>query len=324
MLVNRYPALLALCGVFLLLVLLMVGGCQRSSGLPGQTTAAQDKDAQVLEEIRRTGQSVEALAEQVQRQQSLEAQKTGDPAVVRDLAVARAALAEAQKRTAEASDMAAATAAVARLQRALLAISAELPAAEITQYADRALYRIEAQTSIGSRDFDQAAMELAAAYDAANKGRPAELVPAVARDLESALRALRKGDANSAAQTLRDVVKRATEHPSVAVLGRAQTAARGAQDALAREAWPVASAELAVVESLLTRIVVAPPTPEKKPETAAPAPATAPAAPAATAPATPATPPATGQAAPAAGTTPAPVPPQATPPATAPAPLPSS
>ncbi len=305
MLVNRTPALLALCAVFLLAgAAALFVGCQRSPVPPNPAAQAESDNAQLREALESTGKRIEDLATQVERQQSREAEKAGDPPVVRDLAVARAALTEAQKIAAQGKDATAMAASLAQLRRVLQSIAAEVPASVIVQHADRAVYSMRATLAVGSKQFADASIELVAAYDAANHGRPVELVPAVTSDLESALKSLKKGDADGTIKTLASVIARALESPALHVLARAQTEIAGAEAALGREAWPVVGAELAQLESLLSQIVVAQPTPEKAETPAQPTEQQ--------------TPPTTGAApAPAQGTTPAgPAPPPAAAPTT--------
>jgi len=317
MLVNRTPTLLALCGVFLAGVLIAcAGGCQRSPVPPSPAAQAADENARLREALERTGKTMEELVTQVERQQSREAERAGDPPVARDLAVARATLTDAQKLAAQANDSATCGAVLARLRRVLQAIAAEVPAAQIVQHADRAVYLIKATTAVASKDFSDASLELVAAYDAANHGRPAELVPAVTSDLEGAIKALKKGDTDGTLKTLNDVIAKALDNAALKVLAQVQVEVAGAEAALARGAWPVVSAELSQLEGLLSQIVVAQPTAAKTETTTPAAQPTAP-----TTGATPEAQPATGAtpAAPAAeGQQPA-AQPAATPPATAPA-----
>ena len=291
MLVNRYPALMLLCCALLVGGLFVVlNGCQRSNEPPSAAAQAETENAQLREALERTGKSMEELAAQVEQQQSREAQRAGDPPVVRDLAVARATLTDAQKLAAQAKDAPTCAVVLARLRRVLQGIAAELPAAQIAQHADRAMYSIKATMAVASKDFSEGTLELAAAYDAANHGRPAELVPAVTSDLEGALKTLKKGDPEAALKALNDVIGKTLENAALKVLAQAQVEALGAETALNREAWTVVAAELSQLESLLSQIVVAQPTPAKT-ETTAPATGT--------------TAPATGTAAPAEGAAPA-------------------
>jgi len=276
MLVNKTPALLALCGVLLLGGLIaLVNGCQRSAET-NPMAQAESENAELRATLERTGKTMEDLATQVERQQSREAEKAGEPPVVRDLAVARATLTDAQKLAAAAKDAQAAAVALARLRRALQRLAAELPASLIVQHADRAMYLIKAATGVGSKDFSDASLEIVAAYDAANHGRPAELVPAVTNDLEGALKALKKGDADGTLKTLNDVIGKALDSAALKVLAQAQTEAQGAENALNRGAWTVVAAELAELEGLLSQIVTAPAAAQKaeaKPTTPATPPA---------------------------------------------------
>lgn len=279
---NKNLVFILLGGILLGCLGLWLGGCQRVPGAPGQTApkTEEDENAKLREILERTGQTMEQLIAQVELQQTREAQKLGDPPVVRDLAVARAALADAQKAAAAAKDANAAAAALSRLRRVLQSIAAELPAALIAQYVDRALYRLNAALSVGSSQFAEALQELVAAYDVAHSGRPAELVPAVANELDSAIKALKKKDPSGALQTLNEVLAKTTEHASVKALAQAQLEAFYAQQALQRGAWAVVAAELAELENLLSEIVVAQPAAEKTSSASAgsPAPAEAPSA----------------------------------------------
>lgn len=308
--------------------LLMLVGCQRSATSTEGAKPATDPETQaLLQEVRQSGQSVQALIEEMRRQQSLEADQQGDPPVVRDLAVLRAALGNAQK-AAEAKDAAATTAGLQRLRRVLQALAAELPGSVIAQHADRAIHQIQSQQAVGSTEFVGASQSILAASAAAVKGRPAELVPDVLKDLESAKASVDRGGAAEALQTLEAVVQRATAHPTALAIAKAQAAARGADEAVYRQAWPVVVAELTEINNLLTEIskTVSPAAatatqPATTTGTAGTAPAPSAGQPAAT------TPPATDQTAPApvTGTQPVAPAPQATQPqapaaGTAPAP----
>lgn len=291
-----------LCGALLVGGLFAVlNGCQRSNEPPSAAAQAETENAQLREALERTGKSMEELAAQVEQQQSREAQQAGDPPVVRDLAVARATLTDAQKLAAQAKDAPTCAAVLARLRRVLQSIAAELPAAQIAQHADRAMYSIKASMAVASKDFSEGTLELVAAYDAANHGRPAELVPPVTSDLEGALKTLRKGDPEAALKALNDVIGKSLENAALKVLAQAQVEALGAETALNREAWTVVAAELSQLDSLLSQIVVAQPAATKTETTtpatgtAAPAEGAAPATQPATAATTAPAPAATGQ-----------------------------
>jgi len=262
--VNRTPLLLALCGVLLAVAAVVLqGGCQPSPAPSSPAAQAEDENARLREALERTGKTMEELVAQVERQQSREAERAGDPPVARDLAVARATLTEAQKIAAGAKDSATCAAAVAQLRRVLQGIAAELPASLIVQHADRALYLIKATVAVGSTQFADASLELVASYDAANHGRPAELVPAVTGELENAIKTLKRGDTDATIKALNDVVTKALDNAALKALAQAQVEAQSAEAALGRGAWPVVGAELAQLESLLSQIVLAPSPTEK-------------------------------------------------------------
>lgn len=296
----------------------LLAGCQRSATPQGQAQPT-DTNAQILQELRQyqeaTGKNLATLAEEVKRRQTLDAERAGDPPVVRDLAVATDALATAQKAT-EAHDANSTKSALEQLTRVLQSLDADLPGRAIVRYVDRAAYQIRSRQASGSKELAGATQELLMASDAGVSGRPAELVPDVLKEIETARAATARGDGASALATLDAILQKPI--PGGSTLDNAQAAARGAEDALQRGAWPVVAAELAEIGNLLKSFaqVVAP---EKA------APAATEEAPAATS--STATPPAATQTQsvtptqqPAATTQP--MPPPASQPATQPAPVP--
>jgi hypothetical protein len=266
MLVNRYALLLTLpC-----LLLLPLCGCQRSTGAPGQ--AAQDEQAnqaQVLAEIKSAQeQTARDLADMKQRQE-LEAREQAEPPVVRDLPVARAAADDAVKAV-QSKNAEVAAAALKRLKRALESLAFELPGAIIARGADRALYDVQSQRAIGSKDFVDATLEIESAIGARATSGPAALVPDVLNDLEAAKKAVVAGNADDAIRLLGAIIERAMDLPAAAALSNALAAVRGAEEALQRQAWPVVAAELEEIDIQLAQVgkVVRPAvTTETQPET---------------------------------------------------------
>jgi hypothetical protein len=327
---KRLAYLLSSVAVVIMLVGLV--GCNRTpAGQPGavndgESEAQRDELLKaMLQYQKETGESLQTLKEEIQRRQSLEADKAGDPPVVRDLGVTRYALSEAQK-AAQAKNAEAMGTALGRLKRVLAALAAELPAAVIIQHADRAQYYVQTQQAVGSREFVNASLALLSASDAALKGRPASLVPEVLKDIEAAKSAADKGSAEDALRALGDVITKASGHPSLAQVRRMAAAVRGAEEALFRQAWPVIGAELTELEERLdelskglmpaaeavTATTTAPASANGQPAATTPAPTTAtPAAPATpttpVAPAAPAAPAPATSATPAAPAAPAPV-----------------
>jgi nitroreductase len=106
-----------------------------------------------------------------------------------------------------------------------------------------------------------ASLALLAASDAAISGRPAALVPDVLKDLEAGKTAVDKGNAEEAIKSLQAATDKAVAHPAAGLLNRAMAAARGAEEALYRQAWPVVVAELTEIDDRLAELSksVAPP-----------------------------------------------------------------
>jgi hypothetical protein len=250
---------------------LLINGCERSAATGPSAQPAQDQSAAALEQIRqlqeKTGQDMAWLTEQVKRQQTMQADQSGNPPLVRDLSAARYYLTLAQT-AARAKDDKGLTAALQPLERVVNAMAAELPATLIAQRVDRAVYLIHNQQGIGSKELTAAAPELLAASDATVNGRPAAVVPDVLKDIEAARTAVGKGSAAEALQTLDGVLGRLDHDSMIGVLGRAQSAVRGALQAQGRTAWPVVVAELEELDNILTELAktVAPQTFEKPAE----------------------------------------------------------
>lgn len=265
------PAAMLFALLIILCAALLINGCERSAATGPAGQPAQDQSAAALEQIRqlqeKTGQDMAWLTEQVKRQQTMEADQAGNPPLVRDLAAARFYLSQAQT-AATAKDDKGLTAALKPLKRVVNAMAAEVPANLIAQRVDRAVYLIRNQEAIGSKELTVASLEILAASNAAVNGRPAAIVPDVLKELETARTAVGKGIAAEALQTLQGVSDRLEADSLIGVLERAQASVRGAQQAQARTAWPVVSAELAELDNILSDLskTIAPQTVEKPTE----------------------------------------------------------
>lgn len=313
---SRWPLIL-LATLAIVCALGLVVGCERKAATDasGSTTTSPDQSAQALQEIKayqqENGKSLQELLESMKRQQELQATQAGDPPLVRDLAAARFFLSDCQK-AADAKNAESLAAALRPLKRVLTAMAAELPGTLIAQHVDRASYLIRNQQAIGSRELTVASPELSAASDASINGRPAAVVPDVLNDIKSAKAAVGKGDAAGALQALQSALAGIGKDTLAGTMARALASIRGAEDTLGRFAWPVVSAELGELDSILTELskTIAPQTlPAEKPATTETAPATGAATSAVPGAATSAVPPAVE-------TTTQPVAPATTPPAT--------
>lgn len=268
------PAAMLLALLIILCAALLINGCERSAATGPAGQPAQDQSAAALEQIRqmqeKSGQDMAWLTEQVKRQQTMQADQSGNPPLLRDLAAARFYLTQAQT-AATAKDDKGLTAALKPLKRVVNSMAGELPGNLIAQRLDRAIYLIRNQQAIGSKELTAAAPELLAASDAAVNGRPAAIVPDVLKEIESARTDVGKGAAAEALQTLQGVLDRLEADSMIGTLDRAQASVRGALQAQSRTAWPVVSAELEELDNILTGLsnTVAPQTVEKTSEKAA-------------------------------------------------------
>jgi hypothetical protein len=257
--VRTRPAVL-LVVLLVVLGLAVSGGCKRSEVAAPTSSAEPSSDsAQILAEVRKyqeaTGSDLRALVEEVKRQQSVQTERAGDPPVVRDLAVARTAVADA-KLAVDSKSTESEAAALGRLQRACLYLAAELPAVQVAQQVDRALQAVRQTEAVASREFMVASMALLAASAAAVNGRPPALVPDVLKELDAAKASLDAGKPDEARKSLAAVLDKTSTHPSVVVLAQARQAVAGAQEALGRQAWPVVAAELTELQGRLDELAV--------------------------------------------------------------------
>ena len=96
---TRLAAVL-LASLLILVASLLINGCQRSAATGAAGEGATDQNALVLEQLKQfqvdTGKNMAQLMDQLNRQQSLQAEKAGDPPLVRDLATAQGAHRTAQ------------------------------------------------------------------------------------------------------------------------------------------------------------------------------------------------------------------------------------
>ena len=242
---------------------LLIGsiGCKRTETITSATeeavsapTDAQQEKllAEILEIQKATGSNLKTLVEDLQRRQTMEADGSGDPALLRDLAVARAALGRARAAV-ESKDAEAAAAALRDLQLTLVSMQAELPANRIAQFASRALIMLGSEDGIG-QDLSAASAALLSAADAAINGRPTTLVPDMLKEIESARARVDKGEPQAARKAIEAIVTRASGHTSIGTMQKALAAARGASESLGRGAWPVVAAELAELGGKLDEI----------------------------------------------------------------------
>lgn len=317
---SRWPLSL-LAALTIVCALCLIVGCERKASTEAggsSATAPQDPNAQALQQLaestKENNQSLKELVNTVNQQKELEAQRAGEPPLLRDLAAARFYLSDAQK-AADAKNAESMTAALRPLKRVLSAMAAELPGTLIAQHIDRAVYLIRNQQAVGSRELTAASPELSAASEASSNGRPAAAAVDVLNDLKSAKAAVGRGDAAEALKALQSALADLGKDAMVGTMVRALASIRGAEEALGRFAWPVVSAELGELDNLLSELskTVAPPAaPVAKPTTTGAAPATGTATSAVPEAATSAAPGAVAPAVPSAA-------PAATPPATQPA-----
>ncbi len=245
------------------LVALVVGACRPESQGPQQPTGPTEpsevgqvtgEQQQVMQEIlaylKQSGNTLEALAQEVQRREARERVPSPIETLAADVRVAKG-LVGAARRAATAQSTQKTTAALARLGPALASLRSQIPAAVITQHLERA--RVAISSASAEEAVNLASAYLLGAVETAMRA-PARLVPDVMKDIERAKAQVDKKNLAKGATQILAILERLTNHESIGLVERTIGAARGTQDALAREAWSVVAAELDQLDSLLAQL----------------------------------------------------------------------
>ncbi|NLO06211.1 MAG: hypothetical protein GX131_10335 [candidate division WS1 bacterium] len=239
----------------------MLIGCQTMSptGSPlsptgtadGEETAAlteQERQELVRETLKELGlDDIQTLKTKIARLEAQERAKAGPPALAKDMWPTKRVLSDAIQaaRTQKATEVGAA---LERLEPLVATVTADLPANMISVHCERAL------AYLSSNELNEAAEELAQAYDVAHESKFATLVPAGVEDMiqtnaRSQVAAARPQEAATVVQT---VLQKCRAHESMATMKRIAQGVVGAREALDRGAWPVVEAELFEVHRELT------------------------------------------------------------------------
>ena len=239
----------------------LVGGACRPASEVGQppvgpregeqaSSAQQEVLREVLDYVKQSGSTLEALMEEVQRRETLERVPGGIEVLGTDVRVAKA-LVGAARRAATAKGVEKTTAALSRLQPALVNLRSQIPAALITQHLERALVAIS--TSSAEEAVNLASGYLLKAVDVAMQS-PARIVPDVMQDIERAKSSVDKNNLGKGANEILAVLDKLAGHDSIEIVEKAIGEAAAAQQAVGREAWPVISAELDQLDRLLAKL----------------------------------------------------------------------
>lgn len=239
---------------------LVLGACRPQSQYqqppvpPSGPEPISDQQEQMLKQIieyqERSGSTLEALVEEMQRQEALERAPSGIQRLGSDVRVAKA-LVGAARRAVNAKFVDKTTAALQRLEPALVGLRSQVPAAAIAQYLERALMAISTYSEEEAINIASAC--LLGAVEVAMKA-PARLVPDVMKDIERAKARVDHGDLTKGANQILSILEQLAEHDSIALVGKALGEARGIEQAVGREAWSVAAAGIDQLESLLSEL----------------------------------------------------------------------
>lgn len=206
----------------------------------------------ILDYQKKTGSTLDGLAKEIERRKGAEAQAMGPSPLQRDYNVARALLVAARR--AAQSELRDETAgALKRLRSTIGVMLAEAPAAQIRVFLERGILAL--QGSAGGVEADVASASLLAALDVALRAPDAPLVPAdIAKPLEKAKQQVDGGDYKDALKAMESLVSTCSSEATLLILIQAEGGVRGAQEAMARNAWSVVLAELDNLSDVLNRL----------------------------------------------------------------------
>ncbi len=232
-------------------VIVVIAGCTETTvsdlqNKPDDTAAAEDQ-ARLLDEA--AERAAEKAMEKSRLEQAAKTPDRGPHPLVRDLAVARQLVADAQ----QTDDNEKRQGYLARLNSVLTAMLAETPASLIVTHIERAAFALALEQPSADQIRDASA-ELMAAQEESFGVEPADLVPAVLNSVEAARKKLGEGDVQTARKLLAEARATASDHTINRHIRDALAAADGAEAARVRGAAAVVKAELEEVARLLEEV----------------------------------------------------------------------
>lgn len=237
--------------VVIFLVVVTAVGCKRGEvGGEGQaqTTPEQAALQDLLKYAQQTGQTLEQLRDTLTQWQAAQEAEKGPSPVSMDLNVLSRLLdqarAEVQKRSANES-----LALITRMTRVSRCLLAELPGQQVAVRVERALSALSGDTP----DAAMASQAILAAINVCVGSKDAALVPNVVKDLEAAKGAL-SSDISAARDRLFSVLEQCANDNAARWAYYMVKGLESAFEAVQREAWPVASAELEQVGELISKL----------------------------------------------------------------------
>lgn len=240
----------------MLVILVMVClGCQRGQppaqpGGSGTGAQASPQD-QALQELLRyaqeTGQTLEQVRQDLERLAASQRERGASP-VQTDLRVLSMLLSQAKEAIA-AKDAATSQALLARMGRVARGLLAELPGQQAALRIERAV----AFLSADAPDTAAARAALASAADALAQAKDTGLAPDIAKNLESA-RSLVDTKPEEARRWLEDALDKCASDKVATWAYYITLDLTSAFQAVQREAWLVAAAELDQVQALITKL----------------------------------------------------------------------
>ena len=228
-------------------------GCRPETQAPAPgrpkeiSSQQQEMLQQILEHLERSGSTLEALVSETERRETVEGAPADTAALGDDVTVAKG-LVSAVRRGVTAKSAERTQAALQRLAPALMLLRSRVPAATIAQHLERGL------TAISTYSEDEAKHAAAACLRQAAEvavGGPARLMPDIMEEIDSARAEVDRGNLSSGADEMLPILKKLSKDESIALLDRAVGEVASLEQAVRREAWPVAAASLDQLDSLL-------------------------------------------------------------------------
>ncbi|MCX7598298.1 MAG: ATP-dependent Clp protease proteolytic subunit, partial [Armatimonadetes bacterium] len=251
---GTHSVRLAGCALIVILVMVLLG-CQRGQppaqpGTSGGGTQASAQD-QALQELlkyaQETGQTLEQVRQDLERLAASQRERGASP-VLTDLRVVSVLLTQAREALA-AKDSAKSLALLARMGRVGRGLLAELPGQQAALRIERALTFLSADAP----DAAAARAALASVADVLAQAKDTGLAPDIAKSLESA-RSLIDTKPEEARRWLEDALDKCANDKVATWAYQITLGLTSAYQAVQREAWLVAAAELDQVQALITKL----------------------------------------------------------------------
>ncbi len=234
-----------------LFVLIAIFGCKRGEVTTAEGQGPSQEEAalkDLLKYAQETGQTLEQLRQTLNEWKASQRAEEGPSSIEIDLDVLSLLLSQA-KAAVDKHEAKQSINLIARMSRVARGLLAELPGQRVAVRVERALAALSKETP----DVSAASEAILSAIDACLKAKDAPLVPNVVKELEAAKEATTTDPAR-AKEHLIAVLDACAKDQAARWAYYVVKGLEGAFNAVGREAWPVAKAELEQVGILVEKL----------------------------------------------------------------------